>query len=174
MNSKNETVVHFRKRMIKLVSLELPDTLDVDELCRIDYSNLFGEALTIPVALNKLGNLMSEAESEYEKQKIRTKIEESNLSKNFRRNWVSTEEKFTEKKLEEKVHSDPKYKQIKYDEIEAQKNFGFISNLFWALKSKDEKLNVLMKGIKPEDFEKELVEGVVNTYMIRIHEKKYS
>ena len=169
-----ETIIHFRKKMIKLLSQELPDTIDIEELTSINYSNLFGEAITCPVALNKIGNLMSEAEAEHGKEKIKCEMEVANVSKNNRKLAASDEKKITEKAVEEQLISDPKYKQLKYSLIDSERNLNFIKNLFFALKSKDEKLNVLMKGVKPEDYENELTEGIVNTYMIKIHKKKYS
>lgn len=171
---EQENVIHLGKKMIKLVSQELPNSIDVDELTRIDYSNLFGETITIPVAVQKFGLLMSTAEQEYEKIKLQAKIWEADFAKTTRKNWKSSEEKFTEKKLEEVVFSDPKYKAEQYKVIEAKKNLDFVKNIFFAIKDKSDKLNVLMKGINPEDYENEITEGIVNTYLIKINKKKYS
>jgi hypothetical protein len=46
--------------------------------------------------------------------------------------------------------------------------------LFWATNSKSKKLEVLMKGIRPEEFENEIVEEFVNGMMIKKFDKKLS
>jgi len=62
---------------------------------------------------------------------------------------------------------------MKKNVIKAQKDFSFIESLYWALSSKDKKLNNLIKEITPEEFEDRLIEGKVNGFIIKKFDKKY-
>ena len=55
--------------------------------------------------------------------------------------------------------------------IRLQKQRDIINSLYWAVKSKDDKLNRLTDKIRPEEFEKEIVESEINGIIIRIQNK---
>ncbi len=50
--------------------------------------------------------------------------------------------------------------------IEIESKRDKLDTLFWAVQSKDKKLNNLLPKIVPQDFEKELIEGKINTFKI--------
>ena len=81
--------------------------------------------------------------------------------------------KITEGGLEEIVMLDEGLQIMKKNVIKAQKDFSFIDSLYWALSSKDKKLNNLIKEITPEEFEDRLIEGKVNGFIIKKFDKKY-
>ena len=160
---------------------DFDEELDVDSITSIDYSNLFGEAVTVSALLNKVGLLKAEAESIYQIKKFEMEVYAANLSKRFRREaniseggkfsivdeGITISLKLTEGSIESAILVDKVYQNHRKAVIESQKNLAFIDSLFWSIKSKDSKLSVLMKGTTPEEFVKELVEGKVNGFIIK-------
>ena len=43
---------------------EFDEDIDIDQLLKIDYSNILGEMITFPTIVAKFGNMLAEAESE--------------------------------------------------------------------------------------------------------------
>ena len=72
----------------KLVKLIVPDwewDVNVDELLRIDYSNIFGEIITIPVLENQVGRLLADLRNYYKVQKHKLERQEAEARKLFRK-----------------------------------------------------------------------------------------
>lgn len=171
-NNQNESVIlHLKKKIITLRSEGLDSEVNVDELLTVDYSNLFGESVTISVLLNKIGELKAEAQAIYERKKLEFEIFEADRAKNIRQNAKSAEEKLTEKSLEERIVCDPAYKIQKSNLINAQKDLNYIESLYVAVRSKDQKLNILARNIIPEEHCNEIIEQKINTVMIKIKNK---
>lgn len=178
---ENKVVLNIGEQTLILKFGEFDEEINVDEITSIDYSNLYGEIVTVSALLNRIGLLKAEAESIYSKTKFDMDIYEANLCKRMRREanvsegnkFTITDEKgsmsvkLTEKSLEEAVILDKVYQNYKKAVIEAQKNVSFCDSLYWGIQSKDRKLSVLMKGCTPEEFYNEIIEGAVNGMMIK-------
>lgn len=167
--------VHFNNVPVELETNGFDGTIDIDRLTAIDYSNLFGEAVTVSALLNKVGLLRSEAEKEMSDKKLEKDVYEAELKRRFRRQAQKNGGKFfmgddeikmSEKALDEAILLDEDYQQLSCELIEAQKNFAVLDTLQWSVQDKSKKLNNLLKPVTPTEFLQELVEGEVNSFII--------
>lgn len=167
--------VHFNNVPVELETNGFDGTIDIDRLTSIDYSNLFGEAVTVSALLNKVGLLRSEAEKEMSDKKLEKDVYEAELKRRFRRQAQKNGGKFfmgddeikmSEKALDEAILLDEDYQQLSCELIEAQKNFAVLDTLQWSVQDKSKKLNNLLKPVTPTEFLQELVEGEVNSFII--------
>jgi len=83
--SQEKVFVHIGEKVITLIFEDFDENINVDELTKIDYSNLYGEAVTISALLNKIGILKADVEEALEKSKIYLSVYEATCRKNFRR-----------------------------------------------------------------------------------------
>jgi len=171
--SKESTILHLKDKILTLKSEGFDSDIDVDQLTKIDYGNLYGEQVTSAVLLNKVGTLRAEAENIYEHKKIEFSIFEADLARMKRQNAKDNGYKLTEKNLEQEIILDPAWKIQKRNLVNAKRDLDFVESLYWSVQSKDRKLNSMMKGVTPEEFENEIVEGSINTVFIKKHEKKF-
>lgn len=170
-----EILVHFNEVPVTLVTNGFEDTVDIDQLTSIDYSNLYGEAVTVSALLNKVGLLRAEAERAVSEKKLEKEVYEADMKKGWRREANRNGGKFTieeeeiklsEKALDEALLLDEDYQKLCLEYIEAQKNFSVLDALQWSVQDKSKKLNNLLKPVTPQEFLSELVEGKVNSFLI--------
>jgi hypothetical protein len=171
-----DILVHFNETPVTLVTNGFEDSVDIDRLTSIDYSNLYGEAVTVSALLNKVGLLRAEAEKKVSECKLEKDVYEAQTKKEWRREANRNGGKFTiedeeiklsEKALDEALLLDEKYQELCIEYIEAQKNFSVLDALQWAVQDKSKKLNNLLKPVTPTEFLNELVEGSVNSFFIK-------
>ena len=170
-----EILVHFNDVPVTLVTNGFEETVDIDKLTSIDYSNLYGEAVTVSALLNKVGLLRAEAERAVSEKKLEKEVYEADMKKGWRREANRNGGKFTiedeeiklsEKALDEALLLDEDYQKLCLKYIEAQKNFSVLDALQWSVQDKSKKLNNLLKPVTPQEFLSELVEGKVNSFLI--------
>lgn len=170
-----EILVHFNDVPVTLVTNGFEETVDIDKLTSIDYSNLYGEAVTVSTLLNKVGLLRAEAERAVSEKKLEKEVYEADMKKGWRREANRNGGKFTiedeeiklsEKALDEALLLDEDYQKLCLEYIEAQKNFSVLDALQWSVQDKSKKLNNLLKPVTPQEFLSELVEGKVNSFLI--------
>ena len=169
-----EILVHFNDVPVTLVTNGFEETVDIDKLTSIDYSNLYGEAVTVSALLNKVGLLRAEAERAVSEKKLEKEVYEADMKKGWRREANRNGGKFTiedeeiklsEKALDEALLLDEDYQKLCLEYIEAQKNFSVLDALQWSVQDKSKKLNNLLKPVTPQEFLSELVEGKVNSFL---------
>lgn len=167
--------VHFNNVPVTLETNGFEGTVDIDRLTSIDYSNLYGEAVTVSALLNKVGILRAEAERAVAEKKLEKEVYEADMKKGWRREANRNGGKFTieeeeiklsEKALDEALLLDEEYQKLCLEFIEAQKNFSVLDALQWSVQDKSKKLNNLLKPVTPQEFLNELVEGKVNSFLI--------
>lgn len=168
--------VHFNNVPVELETNGFDGKVDIDKLTAIDYSNLFGEAVTVSALLNKIGLLRAEAEKAVSDKKLEKDVYEADLKRGYRRQaqknggkfYIDDDEvKLSEKALDEAILLDEDYQQLSCELIEAQKNFAVLDTLQWAVQDKSKKLNNLLRPVTPSEFLQELIEGEVNSFFIR-------
>jgi hypothetical protein len=153
--------------------------INVDDLTRIDTSNIFGEAVTISAAVNRIGLLKAEVEGNMADLKLECKIYESNYTRSLRKEAsknagqysirVDNEDikiKLTEKSLETCYESDEEWIRLRKAFNKAEKNFNAISSLYWAIQDKSRRLNGLTSSTTPEDFVAGVISGKINGMLI--------
>jgi len=161
------TLIHLGNKPVTLESRDFDEEVDTDQLLSIDYSNLYGEAVTISALMNQVGILKSQAEKIYAEKKLNQEVYEGQLRQRFRKEAVATAVKITEAGLDEMVSIDPVYQNEKKNVINAQFNVSIVESLWWAVKSKDQKLNNLVRGVTPEDLFAELIDGTINNIILK-------
>lgn len=177
----NETVkISFKDKIIALNFEEFDSEIDVDELCKIDYSNLYAEFVTIAALMNKVGIWKAESESEHAEAKLARDIY---MAEMWDAKWKElfgqavdskgNPKPPTKDQVETAVALDKVVQNHQKKVIRLQKEASYMDSLYWAVKSKEMKLNKLIEGmnITPEDFQKELVEGKWNGIMIKMNKK---
>ena len=162
-----QVLIHLGQNPVTLNFKDFEGEVDCDQLTSIDHSNLYGEAVTISALLNHVGMLKAEAEKVFSIKKLECDTFEAELRQRIRRESTETAQKITEKGIEEVVDTDPGFKTKKKNVITAQYNLAIIDSLFWSVKSKDQKLNNLIKGVTPEELYNELIDGTINNIVIK-------
>lgn len=170
-------VLHFGEQTVVLIYQDDLGEIDIDQITSIDHSNIYGEIVTCSVLMNKVGMLKAEAEAVHSETKLNCSIYESSLRKRLRREAllnngkVNVNEtgaiKLTESSLDELIFLDKGYQSKRKELIEAKKDLDFMDSIFWSVQSKDRKLNNLVPKVTPKEFYAELIEGRVNTIMIK-------
>lgn len=171
--------IHVNGKPIVLEHDNMDSSINVDDLTTIDTSNLFGEAVTISAATNRIGILKAEVEGVMAEAKLEEKIYIgkfiSNLRKQASQNGgkykmqvgkETIEVKLTEKALETSFHTDSKWQELKNKYITAEKNFNALSSLYWSIQDKSRKLNSLVNGTTPEEFLSGIIEGKINGILV--------
>jgi len=161
----------------KIISLKVEgfDTdVEVDDLLRIDYSNIMGEILTFPVLLNRIGLLKADQEEVAAKAKLEVDILGARLSEQYRKKLTRIEnEKMkspTVAEVENAVLLDEGFQLKKKSLFRKQRDLQYIDSLYWSAKSKDDKLNKMGGSLKPEDHTNMLLEGSINGVLIKVRE----
>ena len=78
-------LVHFNDVPVTLQTNGFEDTVDIDKLTSIEYSNLYGEAVTVSALLNKVGLLRAEAEKKVAECKLEKEVYEAQTKKEWLR-----------------------------------------------------------------------------------------
>ena len=179
----HETVkISFKDKIISLNFEEFDDEIDVDELCKIDYSNLHAEFVTIAALMNKVGIWKAESENDHAEARLARDIYAAETGERLRKSLKSETTDYkgnpkikwaTKDEIEDAVLLDKVVQNHYKKVIRLQKEANYMDSLYWAIKSKEMKLNKLIEGmnITPADFERELVEGKWNGIMIKAHKK---
>lgn len=171
--------IHIGNNPITLEHDNIDSTINVDDLTKIDTSNIFGEAVTISAATNRIGLLRAEIEGRVAEVKLELKIFEGNFRGKLRKKAAENSGFFTldiegsdvkikatEKALETAHETDEGWIKLKKLFITTEKNFNAISSLYWAVQDKSRKLNGLISGTTPEDFIAGVIEGKINGILI--------
>tara|TARA_R110001606_G_scaffold399171_1_gene581283 strand:- start:10932 stop:11465 length:534 start_codon:yes stop_codon:yes gene_type:complete len=172
--------IHVGDTPIILEHDNLDSTINVDDLTIIDATNIFGEAVTISAAVNRIGLLKSEVEAKMATAKLEYKIYEGTFKSKKRKEAVDNagfytlrvdnddvRVKLSETSLSSAFETDPKWIELKKEFILAEKNFNAISSLYWACQDKSRKLNGLVNGTTPEEFLEGIIEGKINGILVK-------
>lgn len=176
MNGKEKVTVHLNEKIITLYFDELDQEIDVDDLTKIHYDNLYGEMVTVSVLLNRMGLLKAEAQNALSEADLDYRIYKAQIAEMFRKNSVSQSKSGSAKyptkdEVDNLTIQDKGVQNRKKIVIRKQKEFDYMDSLYWAVKSKDTKLNRLIEKIVPSEFEKQIVEEKINGMYVRVSDK---
>lgn len=148
---------------------EFDEEVNVDQLLKIDYSNLLGEMITFPTIVAKFGNMLAEAESQVSEKKLNLEIQEAKLKEEYR---LKLSEKNGGKNptidaLSSSVLLDKRYQAFKKALISAQKTRDYLLTTYLSAKDKSEKINKVFFQAKAEDIPEGVIEGRVNNTIIK-------
>ena len=165
---------------ITLYHDNMDSSINVDDLTKIDVGNIYGDAVTISAAVNRIGLIKAEVEALVGETKLEYKIYEGQFKAKLRKQAANNggfytiridnddvKIKATEKALETSFETDDKWIELKKAFITAEKNFNSLSSLYWACQDKSRKLNTLVNGVTPSEFVSEMIEGKINGILIQ-------
>lgn len=161
-------VISVQGKTITLTQSDIDSDIDMDEVTQINYSNLYGEMVTVSALLNKLGILKAEVDNQYEEYKLDCQIFESSERKRFvSMKMVGGEKKPTDSQCEDHLNTHQEVIAKRKRLLTLKKGCDYVNSIYWSVKSKDDKLSVLMKNVTPEEFSGGIIEGVVNGFFIK-------
>lgn len=163
--------VHFEDKIVVLKFTPFDTDVDLDDLTKIHYENIYGELVTVSGLMNRIGILKAQVDNDYERAKLEFNIFEANKRKYYRAQYIAQGKKIVIGEIEDEVMSDPAWKNESLKLSRLKKNTEIISSIYWSIKSKDEKLNNIKGNITPLEYENGIVEGVINTIMIKKYDK---
>jgi len=165
---------------ITLYHDNMDSSINVDDLTKIDVGNIYGDAVTISAAVNRIGLIKAEVEALVGETKLEYKIYEGQFKAKLRKQAANNggfytiridnddvKIKATEKALETSFETDDRWIELKKAFITAEKNFNSLSSLYWACQDKSRKLNTLVNGVTPSEFVSEMIEGKINGILIQ-------
>lgn len=187
MKNQFEEKLVLGDRDISITFTDFEESVDIEDICKIHYDNLYADVITMPAVLNRLGELRASAESIHLESKVEREIKEASLKKTWRREATNNGGKFTitdeegvmesvkltEKSLEENVLLDKGWQILKNNEISNYTMYQKLDSIYWAANAKNSKLNNLLPKVIPEDWEKEIIEGTINGIKIKAYKEKY-
>ena len=162
-------LIQIGDKSYKLLFDDFDEDVDIDSLLKIDYSNLIGEMTTFPVILNRFGILLAEAESQVAETKLNMDVYEAKTKEKLRVELAEQNngKAPTVEALNNAVVSNKAYQAMKRKYIEVVKIRDYINSIFWAVKDKSEKINKLSLSIQPGDLSDSIIEGKVNSVLIK-------
>ena len=165
---------------ITLYHDNMDSSINVDDLTKIDVGNIYGDAVTISAAVNRIGLIKAEVEALVGETKLEYKIYEGQFKAKLRKQAANNggfytiridnddvKIKATEKALETSFETEERWIELKKAFITAEKNFNSLSSLYWACQDKSRKLNTLVNGVTPSEFVSEMIEGRINGILIQ-------
>ena len=148
---------------------EFEDDIEIDDLLKIDYSNLIGEIVTFPSIVNKFGLMLADAESQVQEKKLSLEIYEAKCKERLRITLAEANngKNPTVDQLNSAVLNDKGYQAARRTYINAQKVRDYLNSCLWAAKDKDGLLQKLSLSINVSDVPEGVIEGRVNHTLIR-------
>lgn len=180
VEEKEKIAIELKDRTVVLTLERFDSDCDMDEFTNIHHHNLWGEILTCSTALNRIGNLLADVNQILAQTKLDWEIfiaqmkEEQKKKLEFETLDSKGNVKYskpTADELEMSVVRLPQYKVKKLNLIKMQKNYDVINSWYWAVKDKSEKLNKITDKLRPEEFEKDILEEKINGVIIKAFKK---
>ncbi len=168
----DKKIVKIGDKTYTLLIKAFDDEVEVDDLLQIDYSNLIGELVTFPVIVNRIGIMLAEAESAVSEKKLNLEVFEAKMKERLRTQLAETNGKApTVEALNNAVLQEPSYQAMRKGLINAQKTRDYLNSVFWSAKDKSNKLDRLSLTIQAGDIPEEVLEGRVNSVILRRSKK---
>ena len=162
-------IIQVGNRTFKLLFDNFDDDMNVDDLLKIDYSNLIGEMTTFPVIVNRFGQLLAEAESQVSEAKLNLEVFEAKTKEKLRAELAEQNggKNPTVEALNNAVVSNKAYQAMRRKFNEVVKTRDYVNSIFWSAKDKSAKLDKLSLSVQPGDLSDSIIEGRVNNVLIK-------
>lgn len=145
-------ILYYHDKIIKLTIGEPDSDTDLDDLTKIDISELIPEIVTIPAVMNRWGNIMAKYQAELSKKKLEFEIYCAKTKEEYIKSVVAQGmKKPTVDEKENALVMDEQYLTKSQDIIETQKKLDIVSSVYWSLKDKSGKLDKLSLTLHPDD-----------------------
>lgn len=158
--------------------------IDTEDLLQVDYNNIIGDIITFPVIFNRISLIKAEIEDMADRVKMELDVLEAQKYEHHRKRLTYEKEIVTAsgkstgvyKSVEPTdgiitahVTKDLEVREKRSLYYDVRKQVKILDGLYWSAKSKDKKLDSISAKMTPEDFETKMLEGMVNSVMIRAH-----
>ena len=167
--------IHFQDKVISLHFTSFEAHIDVDQLTKIDYSNLYAELITVSSLMNRVGMWKAEADNALGEARLQRNIKMAQLGEHYRKILKDKPgvSRVTKDMVDNAITLDISYQDSQKIRLRKGKEAGYLDSLYWAIKSKEGKLNRIGEkmNLSPEEFEKHIVEGTWNGILIKAAEK---
>lgn len=152
---------------------EFEEDIDLEDLLKIDYSNILGEMLTFPIIVAKLGNMLADAESKVNEKKLNLDVLEAKLKEEYRLKLseANNGKNPTVDALNSAVLIDKRYEAFNKSLITAKKVRDYMLTIYLAAKDKSEKINKVFYQVQPSDIPDGVIEGRVNSTIVKKYNK---
>lgn len=149
--------------------------IDTEDLLQVDYNNIIGDIITFPVIFNRIALLKAEVDNLVREVELDIDIYVAQKKEEFHKSLVRIEENSrstkkvypTDTEVKDAVKRTQEYKVKMYELFKVKKEAGIIDGLYWSAKSKDKKLDNISAKVRPEEFESEILEGTINSVIIK-------
>lgn len=179
--NQEKIVLELPNKMVVLVLTNHDTDIDADQLTNTQSHNIIGEILTFPVIMNRIGNLKADMENILAETKLDFQIFEAQKQEEQRKKLTFSDDsgpkgttkvnKPTKDEVENAVLMTTEYRVKKQHLFKIQRNLAYVESLYWAAKDKSDKLNIMSAKLQPTEFEKEILECVINGVMIQVRSK---
>jgi len=174
--------IPFKTKMIKLTFAEFSEEIDMDQITKIDYSNLHAELLTVPTLMNRIGLWKADADNVYASKKLDLSVAKAQAYNRIGKTYKSVknskgdpvDKPKTREDIDAEITMDQGIQVLQRNLINRQRDCDYLDSLYWAIKSKEQKLNKIGEkmNLTPEDFEREIVEQTWNGILIQAAKKQ--
>lgn len=171
MSEQEQQVIQLKSKVVILHILPFDTDINVDDLLKIDYSNLVGEMLTFPVLMNRIMNLKAEMQNMVNDSKIDLDAFEADLTEKKRRLLTSNGQKTTISEVDAAVKMDINFITMSKNHYLKVRNLDYLDALYWSAQSKSKLLEKISDKIRPSEFEGELLADTINGVQIKMAKK---
>lgn len=157
---------------------DFKDRINLEDLTKINPSNIFGDASTISSDIGKLGLMKSEIYSDMQSAKLAISVYEADYVKALRSeasknsgkykitvDGTEVEIKLTETALKTCFESEEEWIELQEHFIKMEKYWNYLDVIYWSAKDKSGKLKGMVATVNPElykeEVEKESVKSVL-------------
>lgn len=172
----NENVTIEFKDKIIVLSFEPFDTdINIDEFTQIHFYNIMCEILTASVALNRIGIMLAEYNQILSEANLDFDIFYAQQFEKFQKDLMrlvvtsrsERNEKPSSTEIDQAIIRTPEYKIKRMNVINIKRNKEIIESFYWAVQDKCKKLQHISDKLRPEEFEKDIVEEKINGIVIK-------
>lgn len=167
MEKRESIKIHTEKHILTINYAAWDLDINIDELCRIQYDNIFGEMVTAPALLNKVGLLKADVEAETKEERLDLKMFEANRYSFHSKQLIGQGQKPIGTTVTSMVDEDPQILAKRKKLIQKEKELAYVEAMYWAVRDKSEKLNHILRPVTPEEFADQIIEGTINTLIIK-------
>lgn len=171
--TEDQLIFEYGGKMVVLEAQPFSEDMlmDLDTLLAIDYNNILGEILTFPVIFNRIALIKAAINKLYENKVDRVKAVKADLFLSFKKKYEKGQLKATDSLLNAEVNASSELAEARAERREAKYSLDYIDSVYWSAKVKSDLLSKISDKVRPDEFEKELIEDTLNGVMIKIREK---
>lgn len=169
--------IELPNKMVQIILAPFDTDVNIDDMLEVQQHNIYGELITISRLLNKVGNLKAEITEVLSEAKLDFDIFYSQMLEEQKKELTSIDatsgkiNKPTVSEIEAAIIRTPKYKVKKQNIFKIQKNVDYIESFHESVKNKSFVIMKISDKLRPEEFEKEIVEGSVNGCIVKFLKK---